>query len=210
MKKVYPVYFVLICFCIPLSGQQETKTLFGKNKPEPAWGSFFGPDIKITQFNGQLTPYAGLRWAYLVNHKLAFGISGGGILGNKAFRGTGTQGMPADFHPLCAYGGLYLDHYIHLNAPVMISFPTTIGAGGILIFEDELDPLLGKVEKKFVEGTPCFIFEPSVSAEILLLSYLRMGIGAGYRLAMGVDLTQLGNKDISGVAITFSLKAGMF
>ena len=210
MKIKTLISFIIIIFCVTLYGQEEMKTLFGKSSVSPVWGHYLSGDIKITQFIGDFQPYVGVKGALIVNHKYAFGFTGGGFTEPNTFTGPGYEGSITDIQPVAAYGGLYLDYFIYLNSPVMISFPTTVGVGGILLFQDDINPVLQTSEKRFIEGTPCFVIEPSINADINLLKSLRLGLGIGYRLVSGVDLNRLDNSDFSGLMFNISLNAGLF
>jgi hypothetical protein len=56
-----------------------------------------------------------------------------------------------------------------------------------------------------------FVVEPSVNLELNLTTWMRLGVGAGYRYVSGVnDLRGITNGDLRGASGSLTLKFGAF
>ena len=68
----------------------------------------------------------------------------------------------------------------------------------------------GDLRRANPEPDRFFVVEPTVNAELNLMSFMRLDIGAGYRVVSGVSEWGYSNSDVSGASASATLKFGKF
>ncbi|MBN2347641.1 MAG: hypothetical protein JXJ22_02320 [Bacteroidales bacterium] len=184
----------------------ESQFIFKNSKPVDI-SLFLGPEVKFTHLINGFGAYAGVKAAILFNNSFALGLAGGGFVTETVFDGPTRDGVIDGLNTIMGYGGFYLDYIIPSKMPFQISFPTLIGAGGVVLFEKSTEALR---DEKMVEGGVFLIIEPAVNLEMNVSKFFRPGIGVGYRLAFRGDMDRLAPKDVSGLSVNLNFKFGSF
>ncbi len=202
------VFIMVVLFSMEMTfAQKETNYIFDSDKIE--YDFFMGPELKVSHLIEGYQLYSGIKAAMLLDNKFAFGISAGGFVTETKFEGLNDIGEWGLLNTVVAYGGFYFDYIIPGNLPVQISFPNLVGVAGVTLFSSVYNTP-GRTDEEMVEGGVFFIYEPAVNLEFNITSYLRIGFGGGYRLAIKGDMDRLSAKDMSDPTFNFSIKIGSF
>ena len=168
----------------------EFKTLFTKKDQPTVHGGYAGLTFGYSDLDGKAAMQIGGRLAWVINHQFAFGVAGNGFFNNlnKPYPTTN-----ADYSIAGGYGGFFFQPIIFPKAPVHISFPILLGAGGVAINPlDKSNKYHWDYEYSY-DNYPYdydyfLVLEPGVDVEFNLLRYLRMSVGASYRFTNNVNL----------------------
>ena len=107
------------------------------------------------------------------------------------------------------YGGLYLGGILFPNEVVHLTIPVLFGAGAFHIVDKQYFPT--SFDKEYVlESTAFFVVKPSAQLEVNITQFLRVGVGATYRLIKGSDLRNISDDDLTSWGGTFSIRLGRF
>jgi hypothetical protein len=207
MKKLFLIISFLLC--IKLSFPQDDGRYVFNSKSELKYSLFLGPELKVSRMIEGYQLYTGIKGAILLNDKIVFGLSGGGFVTETIFMSLNDQGDESILNTIMGYGGFYLDYIIPSRLPVQVSFPTVIGAAGVALFS-KLKTNGVIADEEMVEGGVFFIYEPGINLEVNLTKFLRMGFGAGYRLAVKGDMDRVSARDLSDFTFNWNLKFGFF
>jgi hypothetical protein len=189
-------FFILLFSVVSLSIAQE-ETLVGKGTENDGYG---GPVWKMGMVNGKAGLLMGGRGAWIINHKFAIG-GGGYNLTTEIETKAASDGAKAQYLQL-EYGGLELEYIHNSSKLVHWTFLTLLGGGTVRSVEK-------KPEIKFEEDN-FTIIEPGASLDLNVNTWLRIGLGASYRIAIGVNSKFVTNADISGPSAVGILKFGGF
>jgi hypothetical protein len=189
-------FFVLLLSVVSLSIAQD-ETLVGKGTENDGYGA---PVWKIGMVNGKAGLIMGGRGAWIINHKFAIG-GGGYNLTTEIETKASSDGAKAQFLKL-EYGGLELE-YIH-NSSKLVHWTILALFGGGTIRSVERNP------ENVCEENHFTMIEPGANLDLNVNSWLRIGVGASYRIAIGVNSKFVTNADISGPSAVGILKFGSF
>jgi hypothetical protein len=167
-------------------------------------GGFGGPMMAYTRINGDDALVMGGRGGWLINHRLVIGGGGWGVT-NRVSVPAGAIADPKDYQLTFGYGGLWTEYVVAPSRLVHGSVGTLIGAGGLGYHRFRNGDSHADMESDAV-----FVLEPTVGAELNLISFMRLALFASYRLVRGVDLAELDGGDLSGFAGGAMLKFGKF
>ena len=188
----------IVTALLSLTVLAQEKTLFNGELQNGGYGAFF---TKIGAINGQTGVFIGGQGAWIINHKLALGGKGYGLISPHDV--TGLENVKMEFG---CWGGLieYIiasDNLIHLNASTMI------GAGQVRYSVKDY-----RYDHNEVDWSPdaLFIIEPGLDAELNIHKNFRICLGAYYRIASGVNYADLTNSDLNGFSGQITMKFGVF
>lgn len=201
MRRFFVVLSILLLSNL-LFAQDET--LFSG---KVAHGGFAGPVLKGTIVNDEYGALIGARGAYLINHSFSIGLGGYGLVNNI------KANPPADTTNIrMGYGGLILGYSPNPGKLVHLSFNTLIGGGGVALGTDfDHDEDIDEDEwRHHVKGQAFFVIEPELNMILNVTRFLRIGMGGSYRYVKGLSMDGVKDADLSGPAISFSLKFGFF
>jgi hypothetical protein len=90
----------------------------------------------------------------------------------------------------------------HVNIPILL------GIGNLEVSDNNYfiqgDP------KFTIERSLYFVMEPRIEAEMNITTKFRLGLGGGYRLVNGTDLSLFNDHDLSTATYQLSLKFGRY
>lgn len=199
MKKIF-LLLSLISTVGLLNAQEENsekiETLF--NKPSKIRG-YIGPLTNTTTLDGDIAYMSGVNVAGIFNDHYILGFYNIELENNVFSNNDSYIGSTMNFD----HRGIWLG-YIFMPKR-MIHFNTNVqaGKGYLEIYDDISDTWL---EDDFI-----FVLTPSLEVEFNIARFLRVGIGANYRLTFDVDkFDNYDNNDFSDLGAFISFKFGWF
>lgn len=226
MKKTYVLLIILICGLVPIShAQVDTdsepqddgmQTLFGDVHSH---GGYLGISTLYTQLNNKDGIQIGGRMAYVMNHSLALGFGGYGILTPMDYDLKLDPSRNYEYMLAGGYGGFFIEPILFAKYPVHLAFPFMIGGGGLAYVNTNTDWNTDQYNEP--EATEAFFFvEPGIELELSLLKFLRFSAGVHYRYTSPVTLEtidadnqdyQIGSDNmLHGLSAGATLKFGWF
>ena len=184
MKKYIFLFTLLLTLNVFADDNQEPQieTLFGSN--DYKIGGYIAYEMKFSDFNKEFGLLTGGRLGIIFNSSFAVGLAGYGLNTNHSVIIPSSDMLDLNN----GYGGIFLEYINSPNKLVHFTIHSLIGAGGVKI-EGKTYPTFNKI----ISRSAYFIFEPGISAEVNLLRYLRLGVGASYRLVTGLDNVYVDN-----------------
>ena len=197
-------FAIALFACAAHAAAQEQHTIF--SGPVPT-GSYGGPVAKITTVRDQAAILVGGHGGWILNHRLILGAGGYGVV-NEVNAADGALPSEGPLDVKFGYGGFEVEYLIHPNRLGHFGVSTLIGAGANNYVKD-VGPI-AKSNEQAGESDVVFVMEPGVTAELNILTWLRLNGGVSYRLVRAVDQNNLKNRDFSGLAATVSFRFGRF
>ena len=163
-----------------------------------------------SKFNGDHALFAGAYGGWMINHKLMIGLGGYGLVTNhKGF------GLNAHTHQQnnwqMGYGGLMVEYTFFGNEIVHFTAGTLVGGGIIKNGHGRgTIPENGADELGDIDASGFYVIQPSLSAEVNVTDWFRIGLGAGYRYVTGVDQQGISDSKMSAPTANLTLKFGIF
>lgn len=197
-------FAIALFACAANAAAQEQHTLF--NGPVST-GSYGGPVAKFTTVNDQAAILVGGHGGWILDHRLILGAGGYGVV-NEVNAPNGALSSEGPLDVKFGYGGFEVEYLIHPNRVGHFGVNTLIG-GGANNYVKDVGPLT-KSNEQAGESDVVFVLEPGVTAELNILTWLRLNGGVSYRLVRAVEQDNLKNRDFSGLAAAVSFKFGRF
>ena len=208
MKRIHNSgLLIVLLFCSEAYSQTEPVYILNSQK-EVDRATFICAEMKYTRIIGSWESMAGVRFGYCINHAYIFGLEVHSILSDNSYLGSGAFGTETTINNAMVYGGFYFDYVVPTNYPIQLSFPTLIGAGECLLYE-KFDNTTQR-DAEILELDGILVIEPKINIELNLSSFIRIGIGCGYRIVGKTDLSSLENSDLSGFLVNANIKFGGF
>jgi hypothetical protein len=178
----------------------EARTLFGGDNKlsTEKMGFFVAPQYGITQLDGSLTSLFQLRGAITFNDKIAFGAFYNTSLNQVVPQSETLSGIYMDYWTI----GGFAEYSLLSKKLVHLSLPLYFGYGEVQMDNEQGDAGLGE--------TNFFKIEPAALLEINMHKYVRLNIGAGYRVISSMNYRNFNQSDISGLTGYIGLKFGLF
>lgn len=214
MRFIMQWLLSLLCltiFTLTLYGEEKPKeqTLFGNGE---VWhGGYGAGELKLTQLNGELGLMVGGRGGWIINSVFSIGGAGYGLVTNHKI--SDYYGKDSSAYLRLGYGGVYLMYINQSDELIHFTVSTLIGAGSALYtksWSELIDHDWNYNKSWNREITPFFIIEPGIGVELNLTSFMRIELGASYRIVSGVDMTRTKNSDITGPSGNLAIKIGKF
>jgi hypothetical protein len=178
----------------------EAETLFGNGASISTkdLGFFIAPTYGITSMDGSSVSLFNLRGGLNIKDKISFGAYLSTSLNEINPESETVQGIYMDYWSVGGFA-----EYTLLSKNVFhVTFPLFIGYGEVQMDNEVGDAGLG--EENF------FQIEPSALLEVNLHKYVRLNLGAGYRLVGQMEYRNFNQSDISGLTGYVGLKFGLF
>jgi len=189
MKKTTITLCMLLLSTLAFAQQEtEMKTLFG-NSGIRSNGGYGGLTTGYSNIDGRDAILMGGRGAWLINHKLGIGLAGTGFLTDS----KQDEQLNDRFQFVGGYGGLFLEYIVNPNSPVHVSFPLTVGAGGVAYARRDYSFSNNDFDALEEDSEAFFVVEPGIEVELNLLKFMRLAFGASYRYTSEVDLNYVSN-----------------
>ncbi len=191
----------------------EIRTIFGHND-NVEHGAYGAITLEYSQIDSKDALLFGARGAWIINHNIALGFAGKGIATVESY--PEFNSLDSDFYLSGGYGGLLIEPILAPMSPVHVSFPVTIGAGGVAYTErHDFDGTYEEYRWDTWDASAFFVLEPGVEINLNLLKFMRLAIGGYYRYTAGLSLeSPNGVKEsknmLNGFSGGISLKFGKF
>jgi hypothetical protein len=164
-------------------------------------GGFGAPVVKFTEIDNRFGVLVGGRGGWIINGSFVVGAGGYGLANVGNFEHV--MNAPGDRGRLAmGYGGLELTYVLRPDELVHFSAGVLIGAGG-LVWNPQ-----GQSGNQ--DDDAFFITEPELAVVLNVTRFFRAGLGVSYRFVRDVELFDLRDGDISGLAGVVTLKFGSF
>jgi hypothetical protein len=201
IKAKLLLLFFAIATTITAQNNEDTKTVFGKGKPEI--GYFVSPSFQFGEIAGSTAVLPGLGIGIVLNNRIYLGLNYKYIATENTPEGESDNRLYLDQR----YCGLRFEYAIQPKSVVHFNFPVELGVG-----ETELD-LKDSYENEGLVPTDDAWFaylEPGVALEINLHKYIKLNISGGYRFVSSLSFRSLTEKNINGITCSAGLKIGLF
>jgi hypothetical protein len=201
IKAKLLLLFFAIATTITAQNNEDTKTVFGKGKPEI--GYFVSPSFQFGEIAGSTAVLPGLGIGIVLNNRIYLGLNYKYIATENTPEGESDNRLYLDQR----YCGLRFEYAIQPKSVVHFNFPVELGVG-----ETELD-LKDSYENEGLVPTDDAWFaylEPGVALEINLNKYIKLNISGGYRFVSNVSFRNLTENDMMGITCSAGLKIGIF
>ncbi len=196
MKNI-ALTFLLAVFCSVGFAQEET-LIDGDIES----GGFGGPALKITRINGEGAVLVGGRGGWIINHSFVLGGGGYGLANAISAKVPDLQN--GFRHVDLGYGGLEVEYIAASDRLVHLSFGLLVGGGGVR-YKDENT----MEDHRSMDGF--FVAEPSLTIDLNITRFFRLGAGASYRYVNGISSSGVtSDADLSGPSAMLILKFGKF
>jgi hypothetical protein len=187
----------------PPSADQAPQTLIGPDGFLRHSGWYIAPSFGATGINGHAGYLTGLRGAWVVNRTFGVGLAGTGF-GWDVYRSDSLTSP--ERRMAGGYGGLLLQYNLADDRLVHGFVDTTIGGGAACY-----DIRDANRSDSCQSARAFFAFEPSANVEINVTRFMRVAVGAGYRLALTDTMDKgLTSSDLSGLVARTNLEFGQF
>jgi hypothetical protein len=141
--------------------------------------------------------------AVLLDHRLALGGAGYGWTRDTSAP-PDVDGVPRDL--AVGYGGFLVRYSLLTGGPIYGSLGALVGAGGITLARNSDDD--GSEGARSDQSDSFFVFEPQLSVQVNLLSWMRIGLQGGYRITSGLGHLGYSEQDIDGLTLGGTLQFG--
>ena len=205
MKRTFYSVFAVAClvfFQTNLRAQdgEEASTLFGDGTTVSTddLGFFVAPAFGLTQMDGSSASLFNLRGGLNVKDAISVGAYFSTSINQIVPESETVQDIYMDYWTV----GGFAEYTVLSKKLVHLTFPLYVGYGEVQMDNENGDAALG--ESNF------FQIEPSALLEVNLHKYIRLNVGAGYRIVGDMTYRNFDQSDLSGLTGYFGLKFGLF
>ncbi len=183
---------------------REMKTLLGHDRGGGGYCSFSTGYSNINDLDAVMF---GGRFSWMASHSLGIGMGATGFINEYHYE----PAIDKDVFLTGGYGGLYIEPVLFPRLPVHLSFPVLLGFGGISFISID-----NEFNENFLEDSKAFLLvEPAAEVELNLTRFLRLAVGASYRLPTPFNVGLPGSYSIDVESLrtpsyTVTLKLGKF
>ncbi|PJB14065.1 MAG: hypothetical protein CO118_10695 [Flavobacteriales bacterium CG_4_9_14_3_um_filter_32_8] len=207
---------ILLFVLTTCSYAQEMRTIIRKDSTKTfTLGGYGEPFAGATQLNKDWGIMIGIKGGMVINRHFAFGPVAKVYAGLWEFQGNNLNyNDSANLELYMGSIGFFMEYSIKMESPIHISIPVNIMIGGVQINEDmgAGDVTFDEMENNVynIESSGLVIIEPGVNIDFNVAKFFIPNIKVGYRLAMGTQLVNVSNQDLSGIYFGLGLKFGKF
>jgi len=182
---------------------QEMRTLFG---PQVSHGGYGALSMGYTRIHGKDAILAGGRLAWVIDHRLALGISGTGYANDIT---VDRWNLPSGITLAGGHGGFFIEPILFPASPIHLTLPVHFGMGGIAYIKDYWD-MHEDWEPTPEEFDAYLLVEPGIELELNVFRFMRLAAGISYRFTDDITLKDLPHDVLNGYSGNVSLKFGKF
>ncbi len=181
-----------------LSGREKNdqmQTLFSFDSRITGYGSI---DSKFTTLNDKEAVFVGAHGGVIFNSYFYFGLGAYGLVTSSQVS-TSLPGESFDMH--MGYTGMMMGFNIMPKKVIHFSVPLFLGVGNLQLEQNDV----------FVENSAFLLFEPGLQLELNVVHFMKIGMGAGYRMVHGTNLrNEIADENLSYWSGQFSIVLGKF
>lgn len=206
MKQLKYIITAFIAFAtIQLNAQENENYIEFNDSQNVVNGVYLGLNFGYGEMDGKSTYFGGAKIAYVANQRFEVGFSGVGFYSEQ-----NTNGALKNNDVFGGYGGLHLEPIFFGPKKWSMSIPMLVGGGAIAYANKDLEDIIDEGNGKIEEWEPFFVFEPGVSIQYNISSYLQFEMGVKYRISSEFDLFPEGITNINGFTGSVGIKVGVF
>lgn len=171
-------------------------------------GGYGAPVQRYSTVAGNSVLFSGLEGGWIVNHRFVVGAAAYGLATQNVRNAGAALRDSKGRAPVVemGYGGVTLGYTPQPMKLVHLTLQALIGGGGVTYDVEDIDGI--RAEDAPADGF--FVAEPSVHAELNVSTFLRIGLGGGYRFVSGASLDGLRDRDLRGTSASLTFKLGRF
>lgn len=206
MKRLSSIV-ILVFLGLGLMSQndsQEYKTIFKKDRIKH--GAYAGLSFNYAKLGDDNAIFMGAKGGWVVDHKVVIGFAGYAFLSNLHFNDMHNE---SNSDLAGGYGGFLLEYIILPHAPVHISIPLILGAGGIAR-TNSWDFDFNSWKQYTNKADAFFVIETGVEVEFNLIKFMRISAGLYYRHTSNIQLANTDKNALNGLSTGITLKFGKF
>jgi len=175
--------------------KDQMQTLFGFDAKITGYGSL---DSKFTRLNNKDAVIIGGHGGVIFNSYFYFGLGAYGLVTTNQLQGSFPE---ESLNMKMGYSGLMMGFNIMPKNVIHFSIPLFIGVGNLVLEQRDV----------FIENSAFLLFEPALHLELNVVHFMKIGLGAGYRMVQSTNLrNSLTDDDLSYWTGNFSLIFGKF
>ncbi len=194
---------ILFCFCVSnLSAQQTdvSKTVFGNTKLQ--LGYFVNPACQFGKVAGSTAVLPGIGAGITINNKVSLSVNYRFIITENTPAGEMDQRLYLDQQ----YAGIRGEYALFPERVTHINFRVEAGSGHT---EFDLKDAFETADVPVKDASFAYL-EPGIALEVNLWKYLKLDLGAGYRIVSHVTFGDMTEKDFRGFSCSAGFKLGIF
>jgi len=161
-------------------------------------GGYGSPELRMTAVNGDFALLMGGRGGLIINHKWVIGGGGWSIINNLKLDQNSQNPTQLNMK----YRGIFLAYFFSPEDPVHFGLDLLLGEGKA--------STKGINSNREISLDRFFVIEPGASLILTVSQYVRISLGANYRFISQASLENFGNSNLSGTALTGTIKFGLF
>jgi len=228
MKKIAITLVILCTFFVAFAQEEEKEvkpnsdqpiTLLGRDRPNRSHGGYFGLMLQYNEIEDLQGMNLGIRMGWIMNHSFSMGLIGEGFFTEPQPSPTLNDGY--DYTIGGGWAGFYMEPIFAARLPVHITAPISFGIGALSYTRDidhdwENWENWEDWEGQFESNDLFIIIKPGVELELNLLKFIRLNLGAYYRMTSEVklkdanDVQIFDDKMLNGLSYGITLKFGKF
>ncbi len=197
MRKLTFVVLLLVFMSGTVAGGQ------GPDQDDARNDAFIGPALKFTSIDHRLGAMAGLRGSWPVGRSLALGFAVYTLL-SKIDAPEGILPLEGPLDIDLSYGGLEWEYFLNPGSRTRFSLSVLLGGGATRFVKDTSSTF--KSSEQSGETGFMLVAEPGGNIEWTVARWLRLDLGASYRLVSGTRKKGLKDLDFSGPSATIAFK----
>jgi hypothetical protein len=187
-----------------MSAQEEDKpelgTLFKDTDNKIDHSGYAGLSVGYLKIDGQDVLTLGGRAGWIIDHNIAIGLSGKGLINTIYLEGDWPD--QDGYYLVGGYGGLFIEPIIIPKWPIHISMPFLFGAGFMTLNEYEwYSPY---------NWDSFFIIEQGIELELSMVKFFRIGFGVSYRYTSNLRMEYVSETLLNGFGGSITFKFGVF
>jgi len=211
----FSLIIMLLVFALNARSQNEPKYLFEKSKLSVS--AFGAPYAEFSMLNDQFAFTGGGGAALIFNNSFFIGGYGAGLVTHHYRSGLDSVVLIKNPRISFRHGGLWLGYAFKANSLVHAAISAKVGWGNISLYDSGTDPDYegNKAQDRVM------VITPQVEIELNITSWLKLNVGAGYRIVAGIDkayrfkdsqteIKYYNSKDFNSPVGTISLLIGGF
>jgi hypothetical protein len=170
-------------------------------------GTFGALSTNYSQANDAAWIYLGAEAGIIINDYFILVLAGYGLASSITIEDAEVA-TSGELNVYGGYGGVMLGAKIAPKKVFHFNIPILLGIGNLEVSDNSY--FLQGDPKFTIERSLFFVLEPRLEAEMNVTQKFRIGMGAGYRLINGTDLSFFDDQDLSVATYQLSLKFGRY
>jgi len=203
MKKLLLISWLMGISTFRVQAQQSESTRFLINGRASITG-FGGPLTEFSRVRNDWVVSAGGGGAVLINQTFFFGGYGIGMATDRRMDIPSETNLQLSL----GHGGLWLGYLYRSSRLIHAGIDAKLGWGSITLSRHINNSTANETQN--VNTNNVFVITPQIQAELNIIRWFKINVGAGYRLVTGVDKNYYSTSDFNSPSLTVGLLFGGF